>query len=76
MNQSNKIYDPRKVIRDWRLSWELGSAVECIINSCESEQSINELLKAKKYIDYEIEALKEEQILNAFNHKSENEIEL
>ncbi len=53
-------YEPVKVIRDWNLTFNLGNALKYISRAGRKDDAIKDLLKAKQYIDFEIEALKEE----------------
>lgn len=69
-------YEPRKVIRDWKLSWELGSAVRYIARAGRKWNTIEDLEKAKEYIDFEIEALREEELAKAVGFLSEYEAEM
>ena len=60
-NEGNK-YEPKDVIRDWNLNFNLGSALKHLSTySKKSKQNaMEDLLKAKTYINFEIEALNEE----------------
>lgn len=56
-------YEAIKVIRAWNLSFELGNTVKYISRAGkkDAEKHIEDLEKAKVYIDFEIERLKKEQ---------------
>lgn len=54
-------YEPKDVIRDWNLNFNLGSAVKYISRAGRKDDIIQDLKKAKQFIDFEIEALMEEQ---------------
>lgn len=56
-------YEAIKVIRAWNLSFELGNTVKYISRAGKKdpEKHIEDLEKAKIYIDFEIERLKKEQ---------------
>lgn len=54
-------YEPKDVIRDWNLNFNLGSAVKYISRAGRKDDIIQDLKKAKQFIDFEIEALTEEQ---------------
>lgn len=54
-------YEPKDVIRDWNLNFNLGSAVKYISRAGRKDDIIQDLKKAKQFIDFEIEALEEEQ---------------
>ena len=53
-------YEPKDVIRDWNLNFNLGSAVKYISRAGRKDDIIQDLKKAKQFIDFEIEALAEE----------------
>ena len=50
-------FEPKDVIRDWGLNFNLGSAVKYIARAGRKDDIIQDLSKAKEYIDFEIEAL-------------------
>jgi hypothetical protein len=52
-------YEPRKVIRDWGLSWEIGSAVKYLARAGrkDKDKQVEDLRKAIEFIQYEIEGL-------------------
>lgn len=53
-------YEPRKVIRDWGLSWEKGSALKYIARAGRKgtkEDEVQDLRKAIRYLEMEIEEL-------------------
>lgn len=54
-------YEPRKVIRDWGLNFNLGNAVKYLSRAGRKEGSSFEedLKKAKQYIEFELEAITE-----------------
>lgn len=54
-------YEPKDVIRDWNLNFNLGSAVKYISRAGRKDDIIQDLKKAKQFIDFEIEALMEER---------------
>lgn len=54
-------YEPKDVIRDWNLNFNLGSAVKYISRAGRKDDIIQDLKKAKQFIDFEIDALMEEQ---------------
>ena len=53
-------YEPKDVIRDWGLNFNLGSAVKYLSRAGRKGAMINDLEKAKTFIQFEIEALAEE----------------
>ena len=72
-------YEPRLVIRDWGLNFNLGSAVKYISRAGRKDNVLQDLLKAKQFIEFEIEAIsydklirtKIEQALRAEAYKEE-----
>lgn len=54
-------YEPKDVIRAWGLNFNLGSAVKYICRAGHKDDKIQDLEKAKQFIEFEIEALKEER---------------
>lgn len=50
-------YEPRKVIEDWDLDYYLGNAVKYISRAGRKNSTIEDLQKAQKYLDFEIEKL-------------------
>ena len=53
-------YEPKDVIRDWELNFNLGSAVKYISRAGRKGDKIEDLEKARQFLDFEIEVLKEE----------------
>lgn len=58
-----RAYEPRKVIRDWGLNFNLGSAIKYIARNGRKnpEKDIEDLEKAITYLQFEIEAIREEE---------------
>lgn len=56
---SGRKYEPRKVIDDWDLDWELGSALKYISRAGRKpdNSALKDLWKAKDFINFEIEKL-------------------
>lgn len=50
-------YEPRKVIADWGLNFNLGNAVKYISRAGRKGNKIEDLRKAIQYIEFEIEEL-------------------
>ena len=50
-------YEPRKVIRDWGLNFNLGSAVKYISRAGRKDDALQDLMKARQFLDFEIEEL-------------------
>lgn len=55
-------YEPKDVIRDWNLNFNLGNVVKYISRNGrkQNESSLKDLQKARQYLDFEIVALKNE----------------
>ena len=53
-------FEPKDVIRDWNLNFNLGSAVKYIARAGRKDNTIEDLEKARKYLEYEIEAMEDE----------------
>lgn len=54
-------YEPKDIIRAWNLNFNLGSAVKYIARAGKKDDIIQDLRKAKEFIDFEIKALEEER---------------
>ena len=54
-------YEPRKVIEDWDLDFYLGNALKYISRCGRKYNAIEDLQKAKQYIDFEIEKLEKDE---------------
>ena len=56
-------YEPKDVIRDWDLNFNLGNVIKYISrNGRKSGESVlKDLRKAKTYLEFEIKALEEEE---------------
>jgi len=55
---NDPIYEPIKVIKAWDLNFNLGNVVKYITRLGKKDEALQELLKAKAYLDAEIEHLK------------------
>lgn len=53
-------YEPYKVIRDWNLNFNLGSAVKYLARAGRKDDAIEDLKKAIEYIRFEIEELEDQ----------------
>lgn len=53
-------YEPKDVIRDWGLNFNLGSAVKYISRAGRKGDILEDLKKAKQFLEFEIEAVEEE----------------
>ena len=54
-------YEPKDVIRAWGLNFNLGSAVKYIARAGRKDDILQELKKAKQFIEFEIEAIEKER---------------
>ena len=50
-------YEPKDVIREWGLNFNLGSAVKYIARAVRKDDIIQDLSKAKQFLEFEIEYL-------------------
>ena len=57
-------YEPKDVIRAWELNFNLGSAVKYIARAGRKDDILQELNKAKQFIEFEIEAIERERGLS------------
>ena len=55
-------YEPRKVIEDWELDFYLGNALKYIARAGRKDNAIEDLEKAKQYLDFEIEKLSNKKV--------------
>ena len=53
-------YEPKDVIRDWALNFNLGSAVKYISRAGRKDDILVDLKKARQFLDFEIEAVENE----------------
>ena len=60
-------YEPRKVIADWGLNFNLGNAVKYISRAGRKGNKIEDLRKAIQYIEFEIEEL-DPHYISSENH--------
>ena len=52
-------YEPKDVIRDWGLNFNLGSAVKYISRAGRKDDIVQDLMKAVEFINFEILAIRE-----------------
>lgn len=52
-------FEPKDVIRDWGLNFNLGSAVKYISRAGRKEDIVQDLKKAQEFIQFEVDALEE-----------------
>lgn len=50
-------YEPKDVIRDWGLNFNLGSAVKYISRAGRKDDIVQDLKKAQQFIQFEIDAI-------------------
>lgn len=70
---SGRNFEPKDVIRDWNLNFNLGNAVKYIARNGRKagESAIKDLKKAIQYLQFEIEALQEEVKLESIDEKKQ-----
>lgn len=54
-------YEPKDVIRDWGLNFNLGSAVKYISRAGRKDDIVQDLKKAQQFIRFEIDAIESER---------------
>lgn len=54
-------YEPKDVIRNWQLNFNLGSAVKYIARAGRKDDIVQDLSKAIEYLQFEIEAIEVER---------------
>lgn len=57
---SGRVYEPRKVIRDWGLNFNLGCVVKYVSRAGRKGNALEDLKKARQFLDFEIEELQSE----------------
>ena len=57
-------YEPKDVIRDWGLNFNLGNTVKYIARAGRKDDIVQDLKKARQYLDFEIEYLEKERDSN------------
>lgn len=53
-------YEPRKVISDWKLNFNLGNAIKYLSRAGRKGDKVEDLRKAIQYIEFEIEDIENE----------------
>ena len=61
-------YEPRKVIREWDLNCNLGSAVKYIARAGRKDDIVQDLKKAIEFLSFEIEYLEEKRLETGDNN--------
>lgn len=54
-------YEPKDIIRDWGLNFNLGNVIKYVARAGHKNDILEDLLKAKQYLEFEIEALEKER---------------
>ena len=54
-------FEPKDVIRDWKLNFNLGNAVKYIARAGRKDDIVQDLKKAQEYIQFEIDAIEAER---------------
>ena len=54
-------YEPKDVIRDWDLNFNLGNTVKYVARAGRKDDILQDLKKARQYLDFEIEYLEKER---------------
>lgn len=53
-------FEPKDVIRDWNLNFNLGNVVKYVSRAGRKGDALEDLRKARQYLDFEIEAVYQE----------------
>lgn len=56
-------YEPKDVIRDWDLNFNLGNVVKYVARAGRKDDILQELEKAQTYLQFEIDAIREERYI-------------
>jgi hypothetical protein len=56
---AGRLYEPKDVIRDWGLNFNLGNVVKYVARAGRKGDKLEDLQKARQYLDFEIAALKQ-----------------
>ena len=59
-------YEPRKVIQDWDLNFNLGNVVKYISRAGRKGSALQDLEKAQQYLTWEIERIYSEEMVKAY----------
>lgn len=54
-------FEPKDVIRDWQLNFNLGNAVKYLARAGRKDDIVQDLKKAQEYIQFEIDAIEAER---------------
>lgn len=72
---SGRQYEPKDVIRDWDLNFNLGSAVKYIARAGRKDDIVQDLKKAQEFIQFEIDAILDERDEEEYFGEEEETIE-
>lgn len=61
-------FEPKDVIREWGLNFNLGSAVKYIARAGRKDDIVQDLKKAREFLSFEIEALEAERKADTPDH--------
>ena len=67
-------FEPKDVIREWGLNFNLGSAVKYIARAGRKDDIVQDLKKAREFLTFEIEALEAERGVTKDEQKELEEI--
>lgn len=67
-------FEPKDVIREWGLNFNLGSAVKYIARAGRKDDIVQDLKKAREFLSFEIEALEAERGVTKDEQKELEEI--
>lgn len=67
-------FEPKDVIREWGLNFNLGSAVKYIARAGRKDDIVQDLKKAREFLSFEIEALEADRGLTEEEQKELEEI--
>lgn len=67
-------FEPKDVIREWGLNFNLGSAVKYIARAGRKDDIVQDLKKAREFLSFEIEALEAERGVTEEEQKELEEI--
>lgn len=60
-------FEPKDVIRAWGLNFNLGNVVKYVARAGRKDDILQELHKAKQYLEFEIEAIEQERNNDDYN---------
>ena len=69
-------YEPKDVIRDWNLNFNIGSAVKYLSRAGRKDDIVQDLRKAQEFIQFEIDAIELERATGSrVKHDPADELE-